>query len=137
MSHFTAIKTEIRDVKALVKALEDLGFQDKIEVREEAQGLYGFQGDLRPETAEVIIRRKYLGAASNDIGFKKQEDGTYEAVISSYDRAYNYSQHWINQLTQRYGYHLLMAVAPEQGFTIEEQEILEDGTIRLVVGRWV
>lgn len=137
MSHFTAIKTEIRDVKSLVKALEDLGFQDQIEVHEEAQGLYGFQGDLRPETAEVIIRRKYLGAASNDIGFKKQEDGTYEAVISSYDRAYNYSQHWVNKLTQRYGYHLLIAVAPEQGFIIEEQETLEDGTIRLVVGRWV
>lgn len=137
MSHFTAIKTEIRDVKSLVKALEDLGFQDRIEVHEKAQGLYGFQGDLRPETAEVIIRRKYLGAASNDIGFKKQEDGTYEAVISSYDRAYNYSQYWVNKLTQRYGYHQLMTVAPEQGFIIEEQETLEDGTIRLVVGRWV
>ena len=137
MSHFTAIKTEIRDVKALVKALEDIGFPDKIEVHEEAESLYGFQGDLRPETAEVIIRRKYLGSASNDIGFKKQEDGTYEAVISSYDRAYKYTQQWLNKLTQRYGYHLLMAVAPQQGFTVEEEEILADGTIRVVVGRWL
>lgn len=137
MSHFTAIKTEIREVKALVKALEDIGFQDKIEVHEKAESLYGFQGDLRPETAEVIIRRKYLGSASNDIGFKKQEDGSYEAVISDYDRAYKYTQQWLNQLTQRYGYHLLMAVAPQQGFAIEEEEILEDGTIRVVVGRWV
>lgn len=137
MSHFTAIKTEIREVKALVKALEDVGFQDKIEVHEQAQKLYGFQGDLREETAEVIIRREHLGAASNDLGFKKQKDGTYEAVISSYDRAYKYSQQWLNQLTQRYGYHVLMAVAPQEGFTVEEEEILEDGTIRLVVARWM
>lgn len=137
MSHFTSIKTEIRDVNALVKALEDVGFKDKVEVHEEAQRLYGFQGDLREETAEVVIRRQYLGSASNDIGFKKQEDECYEAVISSYDRAYKYSQQWLNQLTQRYGYHILMATVPEQGFTIEEEETLEDGTIRVLVARWV
>ncbi|MFB2917091.1 DUF1257 domain-containing protein [Aerosakkonema funiforme] len=137
MSHFTAIKTELRDVNALVMALEDLGFKDKVEVYAEAQRLYGFQGDLREETAEVVIRRQHLGAASNDIGFKKQDDGTYEAVISSYDRAYKYSQQWLNKLTQRYGYHMLMATVPEQGFTIEEEETLEDGTIRVLVARWV
>lgn len=137
MSHFTAIKTQIRDVNALVKALEDVGFKDKVELHETAQGLYGFEGDLREETAEVVIPRKHLGSASNDIGFKKQEDGTYEAVISDYDRAYHYSEQWLNQLTQRYGYHMLMAIAPEQGFTVEEEEVLEDGTIRVVVARWV
>ncbi|MFB2973839.1 DUF1257 domain-containing protein [Aerosakkonema sp. BLCC-F183] len=137
MSHFTAIKTELRDVNALVMALEDLGFKDKVEVYAEAQRLYGFQGDLREETAEVVIRRQHLGAASNDIGFKKQDDGTYEAVISSFDRAYKYSQQWLNKLTQRYGYHMLMATVPEQGFTIEEEETLEDGTIRVLVARWV
>ncbi|MBD2180017.1 DUF1257 domain-containing protein [Planktothrix sp. FACHB-1355] len=137
MSHFTAIKTELRDVNALVMALEDLGFKDKVEIHAEAQRLYGFEGDLRQETAEVVIRRQHLGAASNDIGFKQQDDGTYEAVISSYDRAYKYSQQWLNKLTQRYGYHQLMATVPEQGFTVEEEETLEDGTIRVLVARWV
>jgi hypothetical protein len=42
-----------------------------------------------------------------------------------------------NGLTQRYGYHALMATAPAQGFTVEEEETLEDGTIRVVVARWV
>ncbi len=135
MSHFTSIKTQIKDVSALVKALADAGF-NHVEVRETAQHLYGFQGDLRPETAEVIIRRKYLGAASNDIGFKRQEDGHFEAVISAYDRA-KYSQPWLNKITQRYGYHFLMATAPAEGFTVEEEETLEDGTIRVVVAKWL
>ncbi|MGK7873313.1 MAG: DUF1257 domain-containing protein [Xenococcaceae cyanobacterium] len=135
MSHFTCIKTQIRNVEALVKALGDVGFNN-VEVHETAQHLYGFQGDVRPQTAEVIIRRQYIGRASNDIGFKRQQDGTFKAIISEYDR-YKYSQQWLNQLTQRYGYHTLMATAPVQGFTVEEEETLEDGTIRVVVGRWV
>lgn len=135
MSHFTSIKTQIKDVNALKKALADVGFND-VEVHDTAERLYGFEGSLRRETAEVIIRRKYLGSASNDIGFKQQDDGHFEAVISSYDR-YKYSQPWLNQVTQRYGYHFLMATAPSEGFSVEEEETLEDGTIRVVVARWV
>lgn len=134
MSHFTAIKTQIKDTNALVKALSDVGFK-QVEVHRTAQHLYGFQGDIRPQMAEVIIRRKYIGGASNDIGFQQQTDGTFEAIISEYDRR-KYDQPWLNQVTQRYGYHALMATAPAQGFTVEEEEVLADGTIRLVVGRW-
>jgi hypothetical protein len=135
MSHFTVIKTQIKDVDALVQALADVGFK-KVEVHDTAKHLYGYRGDVRPETAEVIIRRQYISKASNDIGFKRQIDGTFEAIISEYDRC-QYSQEWINRVTQRYGYHALMATAPAQGFSIESEETLEDGTIRVVVGRWV
>ena len=134
MSHFTAIKTQIKDAEALVKALADVGFK-QVEVHETAQHLYGFQGDIRSQTAEVIIRRKYVGSVSNDIGFQRQQDGTFEAIISEYDRR-KYSQPWLNQVKQRYGYHVLMATAPLQGFAVEEEAVLADGTIRVVVGRW-
>ncbi len=135
MSHFTSIKTQIKNQDALVKALADIGFEN-LEVHETAQHLYGYQGDVREQTAEVIIRRQYIGAASNDIGFKQQPDGQFEAIISEYDR-HKYSQDWLNGLTQRYGYHALMATAPAQGFSVEEEGTLEDGTIRVVVARWV
>ncbi|HBB33025.1 MAG TPA: hypothetical protein DDZ80_06720 [Cyanobacteria bacterium UBA8803] len=135
MSHFTSIKTQIKQVDALVKALADVGF-NQVEVHDTAQPLYGYQGDVRPQTAEVIVRRQYIGSASNDIGFKRQEDGQFEAIISEYDRT-NYSQDWLNRLTQRYGYHGLMATAPAEGFTVEEDETLADGTIRVVVARWI
>ena len=117
-----------------MKALADVGFKH-IEVHDTAQHLYGFQGDIRSQTAEIIIRRKYVGNASNDLGFQRQEDGTFEAMISEYDRR-KYGQPWLKQVMQRYGYHALMATAPAQGFTIEEEEVLADGTIRVVVGRW-
>lgn len=136
MSHFTSIKTEIKNAQALLKALTDLGFSN-VEMHKTAQNLYGYQGDIRPETAEVIIRRQYLGSASNDIGFKQQDDGTFKAVISEYDRGYKYSQQWLNGLTQRYGYHALMDVVEIEGFNVEEEEVLEDGTIRVMLARWV
>ena len=135
MSHFTSIKTQIKDKDALIKALNDVGFKN-IEIHETPQSLYGYQGDVRPETAEVIIRRKYIGSYSNDIGFKKQEDGQFQAIISEYDRS-QYNQQWLNKVMQRYGYYTLMASAQEQGFTIEEDEVMEDGTVRVVVASWV
>jgi phage-related tail fiber protein len=135
MSHFTAIKTQIKQIPPLLQALADLGFSE-VEVHDAAQHLFGFRGDVRSQTAEVIIRRQYVGVASNDIGFQRQADGTFTAIISDYDQQ-TYSAQWLNQLTQRYGYHLLKATAPQQGFTVETEQVLEDGTIRLVVGRWV
>ncbi len=135
MSHFTSIQTEIRQIDYLVKALADMGF-DRVEIHDFATELYGFEGDVRPETAEIIIRRKYISPRSNDIGFKRQADGSYTGVISNYDSR-QYSEDWIKQLTQRYAYHTLVETAPQQGFTVEEEEVLADGTIRIIIGQWV
>ncbi|MBD2458027.1 DUF1257 domain-containing protein [Nostoc sp. FACHB-87] len=134
MSHFTSIKTQIKNSDALIKALADVGFKN-VEHHQVAQALYGYQGDVRPESAEVIIRKQYVGSSSNDIGFKRQENGQFQAIISEYDRR-KYNQSWLNTLMQRYGYHALMASAEAQGFTIEADEVLEDGTVRVVVARW-
>lgn len=124
MSHFTSIKTQIKNRDALVTALSDIGFKN-IELHETAQHLYGYQGDVR----------QYIGSSSNDIGFKQQTDGQYEAIISEYDR-HRYNEQWMNKLMQRYGYHALKATAQEQGFTIEEDEVMQDGTVKVVVTRW-
>jgi Protein of unknown function (DUF1257) len=134
MSHFTRLKTQIKDTDSLTRALADVGFTT-IEVHSTPQPLYGYQGDIRSDAAEVIIRRCYIGALSNDIGFKRRSDGSFEAVISEYDRA-RYSSQWLDRLTQRYAYHALVAKAPVEGFTIETEETLEDGTIRVVLARW-
>jgi hypothetical protein len=133
MSHFTTIRTQITDTDALIKALADVGFNE-VEVHQTAQHLYGYQGDQRSQTAEVIIRRQHIGLASNDIGFKQQGDGTFEAIISEYDRK-KYSQQWLERLTQRYAYHAAVAKLEEQGFTLNTEEVEEGGRIHLVLRR--
>ncbi|MFN8472142.1 MAG: DUF1257 domain-containing protein [Anaerolineae bacterium] len=72
-----------KDRRLLLAALADLGYG---EVEEgEALPLYGYLGDRRAETAEIVVRRKYLGSASNDLGFALTPQG-YVPVISEYDQ---------------------------------------------------
>ena len=134
MSHFTTLQTQITDVKALRAALADLGFGD-VEVHDRAQHLYGYRGDEREQTAEVIVRRKHLGWLSNDLGFKRNAGGTFDAIISNYDRR-KYSQEWLDRLTQRYAYHAARAKLEEQGFVLTSEE-QKDGKIHLVLRRMV
>jgi hypothetical protein len=134
MSHFTTLRTQIADTKALCRALADLGFNN-VEVHEGVQHLHGFRGDERVQTAEVIVRRKHLGWLSNDLGFKRNAGGTFDAIISDFDRR-KYSQEWLDRLTQRYAYHAARAKLEEQGFVLTSEE-QKDGKIHLVLRRMV
>jgi hypothetical protein len=133
MSHFTTLKTQITDARALQTALADLGFK-VVEVHASAQPLHGFRGDVREQTAEIIIRRKYIGSLSNDIGFKRNASGSFDAIISEYDRG-KYSRDWLDRLTQRYAYHVARAKLQEQGFSLVAEENTTDGRIHLTLRR--
>ena len=84
MSKYLAFpELAFRDRRLLLAALADLGYT---EVEEgEALPLYGYQGDRRPETAELVIRRRYLGSASNDVAFARTSTG-YVPILSEYDQ---------------------------------------------------
>jgi hypothetical protein len=68
--------------KCLLAALNDLGYETVEEG--DALSLYGYHGDRRAETAQLVVRRRYVGAASNDLGFARTEKG-YVPIISAYD----------------------------------------------------
>lgn len=133
MSHYTVLQTQIQDPRLLLEALGDLGFHE-VELHEEAQPLVGYQGDRRYETAEVIIRRKHVGSASNDIGFARQPDGSFQAIVSEFDRS-DYDETWIGRLTQRYAYRAARETLAEQDFDLVEEQVDELGTIRCTVRR--
>ena len=133
MSHYTVLKTRITDSSALVKALADLDFKE-VEVHAVAQHLVGYMGSVRPQTAEVIIRRKHIGWLSNDIGFKRGPHGTFEAIVSDYDRT-RFSDTWWQSLLQRYAYHAAKAKLEEKGFTLVNEKKEATGQIRLVLRR--
>lgn len=72
-----------KDRRLLVAALAEIGFAD-IEEGDRLP-LYGYQGDRRTETAEIVVRRQSIGAASNDLGFTRTPDG-YVPIVSEYDQ---------------------------------------------------
>jgi hypothetical protein len=101
MSHFSEFYIKMNDEKSLIAALESMGFKGKIEIYQTLQPLYGFQGDVRAQKAHIIIRKKYVGTSSNDIGFERMTDGTYRVWISDYDKS-KYNQKWLDILITKY-----------------------------------
>lgn len=72
-----------KDRRLLLAALAELGYA---EIEEgDRLPLYGYEGDRRPETAEVVVRRQFIGAASNDLGFARTPEG-YVPIVSEYDQ---------------------------------------------------
>ena len=63
--------------------------------------LYGYQGDRRPETAELVIRRQHVGHASNDVGFARTDQG-YVPIISEYDQQTLLDGHFLVRLRTAY-----------------------------------
>lgn len=144
MSHYSTIKLEIRDKQTLIQTLDAMGY--KPQIFEEAQHLYGFQGDRRPQTAEVIVPRQQVGGASNDLGFKWNGQA-YEMIVSDWDRRqigrfrYQYAKIIIQQQAQQMG--LVVTEKPLPGGTIQftlssasgqmSAEVLTDGSIKVGV----
>lgn len=122
MSAYSTNQTQFKECSLLLKALEEMGFDaSKVEVHETAKPLIDFQGhathyvDSTGDKAEIIIRRKYVGGAANDIGFRKTENGTYEAIISAYD-SQRYSQAWLGKLSAAYARNGLIVKMASKGF---------------------
>ena len=134
MSHYTVMKTALTQVDPLLKALADLGFGE-VEVHEQAQHLVGYQGDRRQQMAEIIVRRKHVGWASNDIGFRRGEDDTFIAIVSAFDRRCH-GERWLRRLTQRYAYHVAREQLALQGFTVADEQVDARGAIHIRLQRF-
>jgi hypothetical protein len=129
MSAYTEQQTQINDADILKKCLEEKGYKE-VEQHATAQQLVGYHGDARKDTAEIIIRRKHIGSASNDIGFKKQSDGTYAAVISDFDKG-KHNAAWMADLKKKYADKKIRAQASKAGLTFLKKIDGKDGSYKL------
>lgn len=129
MSEYCHVELELRDRAMLVEALKLMDFQEsKIEVHDEAQALYGFQGDLRTEKAHVIIRRKHIGPYANDIGFVKNEvTGQFTAIVSEFERSSGYGDEWTKKLLMAYGEVGWRRFAKQGMMQVKEKTVRQDG----------
>jgi hypothetical protein len=103
-----------RDRDCLVEALRGIGHL--VVVYETPQHLAGYAGDMRPETAEIILPRLSLTSASNDIGFA-YEDGLWTAIVSEYDQRSRYGDAWQRQLKVMYQRKLVEKTARRLGMS--------------------
>lgn len=106
-----------------------MGYQ--FEEHKEAQPLFGYEGKQRQQKAHIIVRKKHVGSAANDIGFLKNASGEYEMIISQYDRhAGKQGKHFMNDLKQIYSVHKVIRKAKSMGYVVSSRKIV-DGNIKI------
>ncbi len=133
MSHFTSVKTKIRDLVCLTRALKDLGYNFTQAEEHQAVTVKGYQGQTTDAVVSVHASKTY------DVGVKLTADGTYEFVADWWGVETTRGvteEEFIKKLTQRYSYHKVMEEIKKRGFTIESEEAKQDETIQVRVRTW-
>jgi hypothetical protein len=133
MSHFTKCALKMTNLAAIKKALEDM--QHKFTEAEQGQSVTvrGYRGDKLQAAISVDMGRY-------DVGVVENGDGTYGITADWWgvETTKGVSEdEFRDQLAQKYQYHNVKQACEEKGYTVEEEVNEEDGSIRLVVGKWV
>jgi hypothetical protein len=133
MSHFTKCELKMTNLAAIKKALADL----ELSYSEAAQGqdvtVRGYRGDTL-KAAMSIDMGKY------DIGVIANAEGTYDLTADWWgvETTKGVSEEeFKHRLSQRYQYHNVKMACEDKGYSVEEELNEEDGSIRLVVRKWV
>ena len=133
MSHFTQVETKINDLVALKAALEELGLAFEEATADQLVKVRGWKGSTLTAEAKIKASKSY------DIGLQLSEEGTYKLVADWWgiEEETNEEAAKIQQrLLQCYAKHKVKAEVAKQGFTLDEEQVEADGTIRLSVSRW-
>lgn len=122
MSKYMELLTKLTEEQYLVEALRELGYTP--DVCREGTPLVGYMGDERAERAQIVIRRRQLDSASNDIGFARDGGGVYQAIISEYDHGIGFDDAWLGRIAQTYKERQTMAVAKVKGYVFKGREVV-------------
>ena len=133
VSHFTSVKTKIRDLLCLERALKDLGYEFSKAENEQLVTVRGYQGETTDAVLSIHASKTY------DVGVKLTADGTCEFVADWWGVETTRGveeKEFIQKLTQRYSYHKVMEEIRKKGYTIDTEEQKEDDTIQIRVRTW-
>ena len=126
MSHFSTIKTKIKNKPELIEALQLLQY----EVQENQELINPI--DHQHEKVKVDI------SIGEDIGFRLNNKGEYELVadIQTWKDPVP-PKRFVEKVTQQYARMTVHNQVKEMGFKVEEEWEMDDNSIELVVTRWV
>ena len=125
MSHFSTIKTKIKNKPQLIEALELLQY----DVQEDQELVNPTNHQHEKVKVDVSI--------GNDIGFRLNNNGEYELVADI--QTWNQSippERLIEKVTQQYARMTIHNTVKEMGFQVEEEWEMDDNSIELTVTRW-
>jgi len=131
MSEYHQIDVEFQDEDTLKESLEAMGY--KPQVHKLPVNLEGYHGDKRKQKAHIIIPRRQVGGASNDVGFEKTEDGKYILHLSEYDqRAKSFDLQKLKQIYGKTAIEKAIKAKPSKFFK-KSEEVDALGNIRMKI----
>jgi hypothetical protein len=129
MSAYHSQRTSYKDRDSLVAALHAQGYSD-VEVNDAAQPLVGYHSDMRNQRANVIVRRRFVGSASNDLGWEwDAKAGVFTEHISDYDKG-KHNSTWLGHLKAAYAEAVDMKTARKSGLQFLSRKVV-NGKVQL------
>jgi len=126
MSHFSTIKTKLKNKPELIEALQLLQY----DVQEDQELINPL--DHQHEKVKVDV------SIGDDIGFRRNSEGVYELVADIQTwRDPVPPKRFVDKVTQQYARMTVHNTVKDMGFQVEEEWEMDDGSIELVVNRWV
>ena len=128
MSHFSTIKTQLRESEPLIKALNNLGYI----INQEEKFVKGYRGKFTP----VDISMNLPG--NTKVGFKWDKNSNVYELVTDLD-LWKFEipvERFISKVTQMYAYQTIISKTKEDGYQLVEQKNKNDGSIELVLTKW-
>lgn len=84
MSAYKTIQCSLKDKNILIESLKNIGWEPVC--YKASRPLHGFEGDTRPQKAEIVVPKCQISASSNDLGFSYDgQNKEYLMLCSLYD----------------------------------------------------
>ena len=128
MSHFSTIKTQLKDSEPLIKALNNLGYI----INQEEKFVKGYKGKF----TAVDISMNLPGETK--VGFKWDNNSNAYELVTDLD-LWKFElpvERFISKVTQMYAYETIISKTKEDGYQIVEEKNQNDGSIELVLTKW-
>ena len=128
MSHFSTIKTQLKDAEPLIKAINNLGYI----INQEEKFVKGYRGKF----TAVDISMNLPGETK--VGFKWDNNSNSYELVTDLD-LWKFElpvERFISKVTQMYAYETIILKTKDDGYQIVEQKNQNDGSIELVLTKW-
>ena len=128
MSHFSTIKTQLKESEPLILALNNLGYT----INQEEKFVKGYKGKF----TAVDISMNLPG--DTKVGFKWDNNSNAYELVTDLD-LWKFEipvERFISKVTQMYAYQTIISKTKEDGYQIVEQKNKNDGSIELVLTKW-
>ena len=128
MSHFSKIKTQLKEAEPLINALNNLGYI----INQEEKFVKGYRGKF----TAVDISMNLPG--DTKVGFKWNTNSNAYELVTDLD-LWKFElpvERFISKVTQMYAYQTIISKTKEDGYQIVEQKNKNDGSIELVLTKW-